>query len=265
MPPKWAHQKEATLVPNLFILGAGKCGTTSLHFLLGRHPEIHLNAIKEPTFFCSYFQVIKNPADYFRLFDSDKKYRVDSSHAYMSNPETPAMISALFPDAKFIVIMRSPKQRAYSLYRHMRRMLHPDGLPVEDLATFEDALNAEGDRLNSFTFAHDCRQYFWNFMYCNSTFYDVQLERYLNLYDSRQFCFLTLADLAKRPVETCQALAKFLDVDSGPLEQFAACAYNQDGAHAPLSSRADAFMEEQFKGLTQRVEDIVGRRLDWSI
>ena len=259
------EKKRRLLVPNLFILGAGKCGTTSLHVLLGRHPDVHLNAVKEPTFFCSYFQVIKNPVEYFRLFDSNKKYRVDSSHAYMSNPETPPILSALFPAAKFIVIMRSPKQRAYSLYRHMRRFLHEDGLPYENLSTFEEALNAESDRFNSIKFAQDCRHYFWNFMYCNSTFYDVQLQRYLRLYDIRQFHFLTLAELAKRPIETSQALARFLEIDGAPLEQFVTSAYNQDGDFLPFSSDADAHMEARFQGLTRRVDEIVGRRLDWSM
>ena len=253
------------MLPNLFILGSGKCGTTSLYMLLGRHPDVHVSAIKEPTFFCSYFQVVKNPVDYFRLFDSNKKYRVDSSHAYLSNPETPPLLAALFPSAKFIVIIRSPKERAYSLYRHQRRMLHQDKLPVENIATFEKALNAEHDRFNSIEFAKNCRQYFWNFMYCSSTLYDVQIQRYLRLIDRRRFHFLTLAELSNHPVETCQALANFLELDSAPLEQFAQHAFNQDGAHESYSSSAGLYMEEIFKGLTQRVDEMAGRHLDWSM
>ena len=253
------------LTPNLFILGAGKCGTTSLYYLLSKHPEIHVSAVKEPSFFCSHFQIVENPVDYFNLFKSDRKYRVDSSHVYMSNPETPPILSALFPQAKFIVILRSPKQRAYSLYRHMRRFLHEDGLPFEEIASFDEALTAEDVRFTSETFAAECRQYFWNFMYCGSSLYDVQLRRYMGLFDARQFHFLTLAELANRPIEVSRGLAQFLEIDSAPMDMFAGTAYNQDGAFDQFSRYADILMAQKFDGLTARTDDIVGRSLDWSI
>src|SRR5688500_5255551 len=71
------------MAPNLFLLGAAKCGTTSLHAILGQHPDIHACWGKEPTFFNWPFQVVRNPLEYFRLFDSPKRYRLDSSGAYL--------------------------------------------------------------------------------------------------------------------------------------------------------------------------------------
>lgn len=89
-------------LPNFFILGAAKSGTTSLHFYLKQHPEIFLSPEKEPTFFCEGFQVVKNPIDYFQLFDSvgDEKVIGEASHVYLSNPSTARVLAALFPKAK---------------------------------------------------------------------------------------------------------------------------------------------------------------------
>ena len=100
------------MLPNLFILGAGKCGTTSLYHILRQHKDIHVSSIKEPSFFCWYFQVVKDPITYFHLFDSNARYRLEASHVYMSNPETAPVLKALFPQAKFIVTLRNPKKRS---------------------------------------------------------------------------------------------------------------------------------------------------------
>jgi len=153
---------------------------------------------KEPSFFCSYFQVVSNPIDYFRLFDSSCRWRGDSSHLYLSNPETAPILHALFPEARFIVILRDPRARAHSLYRHMRRYKHEDGEPLELLESFEEALLAEEHRYTDAGFPRSCRQYFWNFMYCRSGLYDLQLERYFKLYGRDKFSDLDLGRVALR-------------------------------------------------------------------
>jgi hypothetical protein len=114
-------------LPNLFILGSGKCGTTTLYDIISEHPEISVSKIKEPSFFCSHFQVIKNPIEYFNLFTPPARYLAEASHVYFSNPETATVLRDLFPEAKFLIILRAPKARAQSLYQHMRRTILDDG------------------------------------------------------------------------------------------------------------------------------------------
>ena len=133
---------------------------------------------------------------------------------YVTNPETAPVLKALFPQAKFIVTLRDPKQRAYSLYLHMRRFKHHDGQPFEDLRDFVAALRAEEERYTSTTFFANCRQYFWNFMYCRSSLYDQQLSRYLSLFDKEQFHVLSLAELATDPISATKKIAAFLDSSS---------------------------------------------------
>jgi hypothetical protein len=253
------------MTPNLFILGAGKSGTTTLYDILGQHEDIHISKVKEPSFFCSYFQVVRDPINYFRLFESAKRYRVDASHVYFSNPETARVLRALFPDAKFIVILRHPKNRAYSLYRHMRRVLHEDGRPLEELPDFADALRAKAGRFASAEFFADCRQYFWNFMYCRSSFYDRQLGRYLELFDRRQFHVLTLAELAADPLAASERLIAFLGLDPTALPGFSFPVSNAGGPYEPYCGASSDLMGEIFAGLIERTEGLVGRRLDWSL
>lgn len=250
--------------PNLFIVGAGKSGTTSLYHLLKNHPEIKVSDVKEPSFFCSYFQVVKNPIEYFKLFDPPKKYCVDASHVYFSNPETAPVLKSLFPDAKFLVILRQPKARAYSLYQHMRRAMHADGRPLDLVETFPEALRLEGERFVSAEFFEKCRQYFWNFMYMRSSCYDIQLQRYLDLYDRDRFLVTSLAEFKGDPVNAVQAIGRFLDVDAAGFGGEIPVT-NVAPPYSPCDPESDAFMDEYFGDLTARVDRLVGRPLDWSL
>jgi hypothetical protein len=253
------------MTPNLFILGAAKCGTTSLFNILAQHPDIHASRVKEPSFFCSYFQVVYDPVTYFQLFDSAARYRMEASHVYISNPETPSILKALFPDARFIVTLRQPEQRAYALYRHMRRHVAEDGRPLEDIPTFAGALAAEADRFASKTFATNCRHYFWNYMYCRSSLYDAQLARYLALFDRSQFHVLSLAELAAQPAEATRRILRFLELDPSLAEGFVFPVANHGGAREPFCGESRELMNAAFEGLTDRIGDLMDQPLDWSM
>ncbi|WP_288582288.1 sulfotransferase domain-containing protein [uncultured Methylobacterium sp.] len=250
--------------PNLFILGAGKCGTTSLYHLFERHPDIAVSPVKEPSFFCSHFQVVSNPIEYFNLFDNNARFRVDASHVYLSNPETAPVLKDLFPDAKFILTFRDPKARAHSLFQHMRRSRHVDGNPFEPIEQFHDALVAEEERATSRCFAEECRQYYWNFLYMRSSCYDAQLERYFALYPRENFFVTTLAEMTKNSDGIIKEISNFLGIDMAgfgsdmPLTNVAP-------DYDSFSPECDAIMEGCFGDLTSRVDRIVGRSLDWSI
>ncbi len=253
------------MTPNLFLLGAAKCGTSSLYNILGQHPDVHASAVKEPTFFCSQFRMVHDPVRYFRLMDSPRRWRVDGSGAYLTNPETPPILKALFPEARFIVSVRDPKRRAHSFYRHMRRARHRDGEPMEDIPDFLEALKAEPDRLADPNFPRKCRQYVWNFMYCGSSLYDEHIARYLDLFDRAQIHVLSLAELAADPVGATLRIAQFLDIDPGPVAGFNFDPVLVGGPCDPCGAECDRIMDEAFAGLADRVDRLVGRPLDWSL
>ena len=196
--------------PNFFILGAGKCGTTSLYYYLKQHPDIFMSPVKEPTFFCKGFQVVKNPIEYFELFEpvNAEKAIGEASHAYLTNPPTAKVLKAIFPEAKFIVILRNPADRAYSLYHHMVK------LGYEKAATFEKALHLEEKRVHSKKFQNKCPHYYYNFLYFRSGLYGEQIERYFSLFDENQFHILTLEQLKIDPIASLVSIFKFLQLNT---------------------------------------------------
>lgn len=245
----------AARTPNFFLLGAGRCGSTTLYSMLRQHPEIFMPELKEPSFFCSYFQLVKDPISYFRLFSPVENETAigEASHVYLSNPESPPVIRALFPAARFILIFRNPTERAYSLYRWAHR------LKLEPLETFEQALDAEDSRYRDPEFFENCPYYFWNYMYVRSSYFHLQWGRYLDLFPREQFFALSLNELRSDTKYWMQTLFAFLGVDStfAPLLE-----HRNFHPTPPMKVETRQRLDEQFQEVSDKTNDLAGRELD---
>jgi sulfotransferase family protein len=203
-------------LPTFFILGAGRCGTTSLHELLDRNPEVFLCRPKEPSFFSDWSQGITNPVDYAALFAAATpgQQTGDASHVYYSHPRAAETLAAFVPDAKFILIYRNPADRARAMYLHMVQT------GFETISTFEAALAAEDRRFGSERFRRTCPHYFWNYMYFRSGLFGEQLARYHAHFPPDRFFYTTLYDLQLDPQAVTDGMARFLGVTPQPVDAF---------------------------------------------
>ena len=121
-------------LPNLLVVGAMKCGTSALHELLDRHPQVAMAPGKElnfffgpdrpphadPTTWWRQGQWHRGPDWYAGQFDSRAPVAGESSPGYTdpSNPEVPARVRALLPEARLVYLVREPLDRAVSQWRH---------------------------------------------------------------------------------------------------------------------------------------------------
>ena len=102
--------------PNFFIIGAPRCGTTSLASLLSENPFVYFSNPKETRFFSRNYQ--KGIPFY------EKKYFRKANHplvgegdvSYFTNPKVAARIAKHYPDSKLVVLLRNPIHRAFSGY-----------------------------------------------------------------------------------------------------------------------------------------------------
>ncbi len=241
--------------PNFFILGAGRCGSTTLYSMLKQHPQIFMSKEKEPSFFCSYFQVVKDPISYYNLFTPSEGQTAigEASHAYLSNPESPEVLHALFPRARFILIFRNPTERAYSLYNWTRRA------KLEPCETFEEALEAEELRFEDKEFFNNCPQYFWNFMYVKSSYFHVQWQRYLQYYSRDQFFVLSLNELASNPQYWISQVFDFLNVD----RTFSPTTKHMNKASYPsMQAKTKRRLDDHFQEVVAATQELSGRDLN---
>jgi len=226
-----ASELPAGTLPNFFILGAGRCGTTSLVRALRAHPEIFVPEIKEPSFFASSWQWVKNPVTYAELYREAGSARAigDASHLYLEDPQSAPTLKAFFPEAKFVLVFRHPTDRALALYS----MMLEGG--YEWLPTFEAALRAEERRYSSSRFRRRCPHSFWNFMYFRSGLFAEQIERYRRHFPSERFLYTTLRRLVESTDEELARVHRFLGVGPRSVREFPRDGTSKGVASIPLA------------------------------
>lgn len=111
------------MFPNLVVIGAAKCGTTSLHRYLGRHPDIGMSHPKEPRHFVRADWEARLGEQ--RLFDRmGSTIRGESSTDYTKFPlwqDIPRRIHWVIPDAKLIYVVGDPVRRIVAQYVEAQR------------------------------------------------------------------------------------------------------------------------------------------------
>ena len=114
--------------PNLFLIGASKCGSTFLHYLLAQHPDICMSTLKEPRLFND--DGYRERLDWYNsLFEhcGKQKYRGESSPTYSETtffPHVPERLARYSPKARIIYIVREPFSRLESVYKQMMSSGH---------------------------------------------------------------------------------------------------------------------------------------------
>lgn len=191
--------------PNLFIPGAGKSGTSSLHEYLNLHTDIFMSKKKEPHFFSHderYFN--KNELEkYYKLFDEGKnaKYRGESSTGYMVFPNTIDRIKKNIENPKFIFVLRNPIDRIFSHYNWV------DSLVGENLS-LEKAIKKDFNKepQSNINFEFGYRNYF------QFGLYGKWLEQYYKNFDKKDILIILTEDLKKNPLQTINKCCDFLDI-----------------------------------------------------
>jgi len=121
-------------LPNFFIIGAPKCGTSSLAAWLGEHPNIYMSPIKEPFYFsedikhrwCDEWSI------YQRLFEAATSIHLaigEASTFYLFSRVAVPKIEKEIPGARYIVMLRNPADMSYSLHEQQLRVFNEN---VED-------------------------------------------------------------------------------------------------------------------------------------
>ena len=206
-------------IPNLFLIGAPKSGTSALATQLGQHPEIFLNK-KEPRYFdaCTFFDFeedwpIKSVEEYLSLFDGEvalnSQYRLDASVFNMYSSASIENILNLSPDAKFILVMRDPLSASKSM--HIQRLKYID-LKMRELSEdFESCWNMLDQRREGAGFPPGCRNKFL-FRYDLLYSYNKYLPFIRDLINQNNILYINYDDFKKDPHLIYSKIFEFLNV-----------------------------------------------------
>jgi hypothetical protein len=188
-------------LPNFLIIGAMRCGTTSLFSALGAHPEVFAAPGKELRFFdLNYERGIDWYREQFR--GAEGRHAVgEASQTYMYDPVALERMAVDLPEAGLIAILRDPVERAYSHYWLNRSR-------GRETLSFRDALEAEPERLEQ---GSKVDRFYYS--YADRGRYLVQLDRVCSLFGRPDLHVMLFDDLRDRPAEAFAGVCRFLGVD----------------------------------------------------
>ena len=193
---------------DFFIVGAPKAGTTSLYHYLNEHSEIEMSSQKEPDFFSDqslqkkklYYD--KNRIDTLEKYNSlfereDVILRGDSSVSYLFYEDVPHKIITYNPDAKIIIMLRNPIDRAFSHYL----MDYSLGLISE---SFETIIQKQSKHKNANLFYQQ---------YVQVSEYSKQIKRYLEVFSKDNIHFIDYEDFKNDTSDVVNSVFLFLGVN----------------------------------------------------
>lgn len=198
--------------PAFFIVGAPRCGTTSLSAYLAAHPAVCFSTPKETHYFVldpAFRDPSRARGDYLERYFTDlgPEHRAlgEGSPSYLYSPEAIARILRLFPDARFVACVRNPIDLVHSLHLRMLFMLEEDQEDFRDAWSLQEA-RSRGERIPDT--CHDPRL----LQYAEVGRLGYWIERLLDQV-GRERCFVSvLDDLALDPGKVYRKLLEFLEL-----------------------------------------------------
>jgi Sulfotransferase family len=253
------------VLPTFFVLGAARCGTTSLHYYLAQHPDIAMSAIKEPNHFIFrpgpagpqaciaddrrlLAKSVPDRTAYERLFPAGGvRAAGDASPLYLYTRETPQLIAGAVPDARLIAVVREPVERAWSHFVYVN----------DDLG---DAATDAFDRAVRTELPLGYQPYRTGTHFVRLSRYAEQLQRYLAVFPRDRLLVLSYDVLVRDPATALRQVCELVDVD--PSFAFdTSVRYNPSSGASSAFGRVDRMMRPTFPYLKRALPGRVAGRL----
>jgi sulfotransferase family protein len=254
-------------LPDFIILGAQKCGTTSLHHYLRQHPQLVSSPYRKEIHFFdggvnSKLDIFEKGETWYRAHfpareaTGSAQKTFEASPVYIFNPLVAKRIAGLIPEARLIIILRNPTDRAISHYFHERK-LNREPLPMLD------AMHAEEERLKPVLESRNYKdERFIHYSYKSRGRYHEQIKRYFDYFPKANIFIADSRELLTEPRNMLRRLFEFLEVDPGftvkdlkPLN----VAANKVGAAPGIR----AYLDSYFKPHNQALYELVGDDYGW--
>lgn len=190
-------------LPDFFVLGVAKGGTTSLHDYLRQHPRLFLPYVKELNFFDDEADRMAARLDRYRqrFAAAGDRLAGEATPSYFRHADPVAdRMRSLYGTAapRFLLLLRDPVERAYSHYLH-------NVSEGRESRSFADALAADRADPNA-------RQQAWTGYFTDGVYADT-LAQWFESFFRERFLILQSADLAHETDATLRRIFRFLEVD----------------------------------------------------
>jgi hypothetical protein len=215
--PAPAARPSAGRIPDFYLVGHPKCGTTALYEALREHPQVFMPACKEPWFFASELHLRTPPrpegtprtlAEYRSLFAAASPQQLvgEASPLYLWSRTAAERIAAVQPAARIVAILREPASFLHSLHlQFLQTYVETEGDLRKALAL--EPARRRGERIPRYTYWPQA------LIYSDFVRYTEQLERYREAFGRERMLVLIYDDYRRDNVGTVRQLLRFLELD----------------------------------------------------
>ncbi len=259
------------VLPDFLIIGFVKCGTTSLFEYLLQHPDIYHPSGKEIDYFDRLYGRGNN---WYRVNFQHKSYKFfvknllrknfltgEATPRYIEHPLTLNRIKKTVPNAKFIILLRNPVDRAYSHYNQNFRNGY-------EYLSFEDAIKLEEERIKSRyeKMGKEEDYYSWDydlFGYKAHGVYVDKLEHWMNAFSKNQFLILQTEEFLKNPSVIYNQVLRFLDLPKWePLEY--KLYKKRDYKQPKIKPEVKKKLMEYYQPYNEKLYKLLGSNFHWN-
>lgn len=258
--PKF-DQKEVILqpsgLPHFLMIGAAKCGTTSLYRNITQHPQV-LPALKKEIDF--WHNDLKQGFNWYRAhflpFPQGQHYLTgEASPHYLDLQETAQRVFKFCPKMKLIVILRNPVQRLVSHYYHWVRLNQEHRSLAEVIETELQTI----DQLLQFPI--QAQSWYQSVNYIARGVYIGFIQQWMQVFPPEQFLILNFETLASQPAVTMKQVFSFLGLPDSRISSYTQL---NTGDYSPLSSVLSQTLSQFYSPYNQQLEEFLGMELGWN-
>lgn len=232
--------------PDLLIIGAPRCGTTSLFWALATHPGLAVPWEKEVHFFDDRYR--RGSLWYRAHFALRATVRrrsqqvFEATPSYLNHPDVPARVHQLCPDARLLVLLRNPGERAYSEWALHRSL----GWEKEQFTSAAASSLRQPPPMPGEARPDECG-------YLRNSRYTEDLDRWIALYRSDQLLVVTFEDLTSKPTDILHRILRFAGLDEDvPLTFPSMNARSRIPLDTSLRAQLDAYFMPSMVDLQRR-------------
>jgi hypothetical protein len=253
------------VLPECFVIGVVRSGTTSLYHYLGQHPCIVSSAYDELGYFDDNYHLGINW--YKSLFPTKStKNKIIKKHGkfltydvtpfYIYNPLVARRISESFPKAKIISNLRNPIDRVYSNYIIMLQDGDTTSTFEEMIHTAMDELEKNKSRLNDEAYIVDT--YYENIL--ARGFYANQLEIWFKKFQKEQLLMIPSEELAQKPDQVLRKIFEFLNLPYFKIKDFTK---QNKREYPPMKDETRKLLIEFYKPHNEKLYSLINQHFDW--
>ena len=252
MPVIQNRNLKAVKVPNFIIIGCQRCGTTSLYTYLAQHPQILTPIKKEMDFFSWHFErgIDWYLAHFPPMPPGEQFLTGEASPSYFDSREAPERLYSLFPEAKLIVLLRNPVDRAISQFYRLTDLNW-------EARSLDRVISDEIERLNQnpeYIIGEEPGNYLARGRYIEF------IKNWRTFFPREQLLILKSEDFYAGAATTVKQVLEFLDLPEYQLSEYQNA---NPGSYQPVNKSIRDWLRDYFLPYNQQLEEYLSTNFNW--